>query len=132
DTLREVGFVPWADSWLKPVWSGLNGGKIYDAASNQYVIDSPENISWWEYMVGWLDEQYRGDQEALNVAGAWASVYPESAFHMGLSAVASEGSWACTDVEFPFEWEIAKFPVGPSGDKSVTGYWPNWWALPKG
>ncbi|HXF64024.1 MAG TPA: extracellular solute-binding protein [Caldilineaceae bacterium] len=132
DTLREVGFVPWADSWLKPVWSGLNGGKIYDAANNQYVIDSPENIGWWEYMVGWLDEQYRGDLEALNVAGAWASVYPESAFHMGLSAMASEGSWACTDVEFPFEWEIVKFPVGPSGTKSVTGYWPNWWALPKG
>ncbi|NJN82025.1 MAG: extracellular solute-binding protein [Caldilineaceae bacterium] len=126
------GFVPWADSWLKPVWSGLNGGLLFDAEGNQYLIDSDENVQWMEYMVQWLDEQYQGDIEALNVAGNWGSVYPDSVFHQGRTPMASSGSWACTDVDFPFGWEIAKFPVGPSGSASVTGFWPNWWALPKG
>lgn len=130
--IQEVGFVPWADSWLKPVWSGLNGGKLYDADTNTYMIDSPQNVEWMEYMVGWLDEQYGGNVEDLNVAGNWGDVYPDTAFYMGQSAMSAAGSWACTDVEFPFAWEVAPFPVGPSGSQSVTGFWPNWWALPKG
>jgi multiple sugar transport system substrate-binding protein len=132
DQIQEVGMVPWADSWLKPVWSGLNGGKLYDAGSNSYAIDSAENIEWMEYMVGWLDEQYGGNVEALNVAGNWGDVYPDTAFYMGQAAMSAAGSWACTDVEFPFAWEVVPFPVGPSGGQSVTGFWPNWWALPKG
>ncbi|HEX5691172.1 MAG TPA: hypothetical protein VFX76_14260, partial [Roseiflexaceae bacterium] len=27
---------------------------------------------------------------------------------------------------------VALFPVGPSGTKSVSGYWPNWLVIPKG
>ena len=59
-------------------------------------------------------------------------VYPDSAFGQGKSAMAPEGSWASTDAEIAFPWEVAKFPVGPSGSKSFTAFWPNWWAIPKG
>jgi ABC-type glycerol-3-phosphate transport system substrate-binding protein len=27
---------------------------------------------------------------------------------------------------------VAQYPVGPSGTKSVSGYWPNWLVIPKG
>jgi len=30
------------------------------------------------------------------------------------------------------KWDVAEFPVGPSGTKSVSGYWPNWLVIPKG
>jgi ABC-type glycerol-3-phosphate transport system substrate-binding protein len=46
--------------------------------------------------------------------------------------MASEGSWASTDAEIAFDWEVARYPVGPSGSKSVTAFYPNWWAIPKG
>lgn len=130
--IQELGFVPWTDSWLKPVWSGLNGGQIFDAEAGQYVIDSEENIEWLEFWVKYLDEQLGGDIEKLNIAGSWGDVYPDSAFQLGQAAMAMNGSWGCTDAEIPFGWEVVKFPVGPSGSVSLTGFWPNWWALPNG
>jgi len=131
--LKQVGFVPWTGSWLKPVWSELNGGDLFDADNLRYVIDSDQNIEWLKYWVGWLDEQYGGDIEQMNLYGNWyGDVYPDGAFQLEQSAMDLSGSWGCTDAEIPFEWEVVKFPVGPSGSKSVTAFWPNWWVLPKG
>jgi multiple sugar transport system substrate-binding protein len=132
DELKQAGFVPWTDGWLKPVWSELNGGKLYDVDANRYVLDSEQNIEWLSEWVKWLDDQYGGDIETLNLYGNWSDVYPDSAFQLEQSAMATSGSWACTDAEIPFEWEVVKLPVGPSGSTSKTGFWPNWWAIPKG
>ena len=131
--VKQAGIVPFVGStWLYPAWSAMNGGQIFDSASNTYKIDSDNNVEWLEYWVKWLDNQYGGDLEKLNTAGNWAGAYPDSAFGQGKSAMAPEGSWASTDAEFAFPWEVAKFPVGPSGSKSFTAFWPNWWAIPKG
>jgi ABC-type glycerol-3-phosphate transport system substrate-binding protein len=132
EELKQVGFVPWTAGWLKPMWSQLNGGKLFDVEAIRYVIDSGENVEWLEYWVGWLDDQYGGDIEQMNLYGAWGDVYPDTAFYLEQSAIDMSGSWACTDAEIPFEWEVCKFPVGPSGSKSVTAFWPNWWVIPKG
>jgi ABC-type glycerol-3-phosphate transport system substrate-binding protein len=133
-TIKQVGYVPFtgASSWLKPVWSELNGGKIFDSASAQYKIDSPQNAEWLNYWIKWLKEEYGGDIEKLNQAGNWGDVYPNTAFALGNAAMADSGAWACTDAGIPFDWEVVKFPKGPSGSTQVTGFWPNWWAMPKG
>jgi ABC-type glycerol-3-phosphate transport system substrate-binding protein len=35
--------------------------------------------------------------------------------------------------EVKFEsWNVAPYPVGPSGSKTASGYWPNWLVIPKG
>jgi hypothetical protein len=114
------------------VWSGLNGGKLFDQEAEQYVLDSEQNIAWLEYMVQWLDEQYQGDVEKLNLYGNWAGVGPETGFNQGLSAMSQGGSWSPTLSNFTFEFEVVMYPVGPGGSASVTGYWPNWWAIPMG
>jgi multiple sugar transport system substrate-binding protein len=132
DELKQAGFMPWATSWLRPAWSGLNGGQLYDSANNRYALDSQENITWLDYMVKWLDEQYQGDIEKVNLYGNWEGTYPNTAFNLGKAALAQEGSWSTTDAEIPFEWEVAKFPTGPSGKTSVTGFWPNWFVIPQG
>ena len=31
-----------------------------------------------------------------------------------------------------YTWDMARFPVGPGGSKTVAGYWPNWMVIPKG
>jgi multiple sugar transport system substrate-binding protein len=131
--VKQAGIVPFVGStWLYPAWSAMNGGKIFDAASNKYLLDSEQNVQWLEYWVKWLDNQYGGDLEKLNTAGRWEGVSPDTAFGQGKSAMATEGSWSTTDGEIAFPWEVAKFPVGPSGSKTFTAFWPNWWAIPKG
>jgi len=134
DELIVAGYVPWANSWLKPLWSGLNGGKLFDPSTNKYVINSEQNIEWLDFWLQWLNEQYKGDVDLLNTfaGGKWESVYPESAFNLNKQSMAAAGSWACTDRAWNVGWEVAKFPVGPSGSKSMTAYWPNWFSIPKG
>jgi len=132
DELNHAGFVPWAAGWTNVLWSGLNGGKLFDDGEEKYFLNSDENIEWLNYMVKWLDEQYKGDVELLNMYGSWGDVYPESGFNMGLCSMAESGSWACTDAEIPFDWEICEYPVGPSGTTSQTAWWPNWWVVPIG
>lgn len=133
-TVKEIGYVPWTGNsgWLKPVWSELNGGKLFDSNAAQYKLASAQNADWLNYWINWLKEEYGGDVEKLNQAGLWGDVYPDTAFAMGLAAMADSGSWACTDAGIPFDWEVVKFPKGPSGSTLLTGFWPNWWALPKG
>ena len=130
---KQIGSAPFVgNSWLYPVWSASFGGKIYDPASNTYTIDSKENQNWLGYWVTWLDEQYGGNLEALRTSGNWEGTYPNSGFNLGRSAISVEGSWATTDADIPFGFEVARFPVGPGATKSYTGFWPNWFMLPKG
>ena len=36
-------------------------------------------------------------------------------------------------VELAFErWDVAPYPVGPSGSATTSGYWPNWLVIPTG
>ena len=132
--LKQAGFVPpWSATWLYSMWSELNGGKIFDAQNAKYVIASDQNIEWLEAWVQWLDEEYGGDAEEMSLYGAWDTAYPpDSTLFKEIAAMGVEGSWATTDVAFPFEWEVMKFPVGPSGSKQYVAFWPNWFVVPKG
>lgn len=130
--VSQAGFVPWTQRWLDPVWSGLNGGMIFDPDNLKYLIDSENNVELMKYWLGFLDDLFGGDIEAFNVIAGWGDVYPNTAFNLGVCSIDMSGSWAPTDAAIPFEFEIAKFPVGPKGTKSITGFWPNWWAVPKG
>jgi multiple sugar transport system substrate-binding protein len=130
--IETAGFVPFGNSWMNPAWSAMYGGKLYDTNANKYVLDSDANVQWLTDWLGWLDDLYGGDIEALNAAGTWAGTYPETAFNLQRAAIAGEGSWSSTDAEIPFEWEVARLPIGPGGTKSLTAFYPNWWAIPKG
>jgi ABC-type glycerol-3-phosphate transport system substrate-binding protein len=130
--VSNAGFVPWTQRWLDPVWSGLNGGLVFDPENLKYMINTENNIEVANYWLSYLDDLYGGDIEAFNVISSWGDVYPNTAFNLGVASIDMSGAWAPTDAAIPFEFEIAKFPVGPKGSKSVTGFWPNWWAIPKG
>ena len=130
--VTQAGFVPWTQRWLDPVWTGLNGGQIFDPANIKYLIDSENNVELMNYWLSYLDGLYGGDIETFNIISAWGDVYPNSAFNLGVASIDTSGAWAPADAAIPFEFEIAKFPVGPKGSKSITGFWPNWWAIPKG
>lgn len=132
DQLKQGGGMPWTSGWLQSSWAQLNGGTIFDADGLEYKIDSPQNTEWLQFWLDWLNEQYKGDIELVNTFGTWDDVYPDSNFSKDLLGVANSGAWACTDAGIPSKWEVVPFPVGPSGKKKVSPYWPNWWAMPKG
>lgn len=121
-------------------WSGLNGGQIYDAANKKYTIDSDANIAMMEYMVSWLNEEYKGDYNTVIRSGNWQG-YPDAknrtpAFPNGTLAMLEQGFWYTGDfyAQSPTfqHYDVASYPVGPGGKKSVTAFWPNWAVIPKG
>ncbi len=54
----------------------------------------------------------------------------------GKLAGVTEGFWYAGDFytnDPQFEnWQVADMPIGPSGTKAVSGYYPNWLVIPKG
>jgi ABC-type glycerol-3-phosphate transport system substrate-binding protein len=141
DTLLSAGCLPWNDENTLAIWSALNGSQLYDADAQMYTINNESNIAMMEYAIDWLDEEYKGDINLVNASGSW-DAYPNDAgqppmFQSGQLAMCESGSWMTGDfynyIEPVFErWDVANYPVGPGGTTSVTGYWPNWIAMPKG
>ena len=143
DRLVSAGYVlPAPDDFAPtlPIWSALNGGQLYDAANQTYTIDAEPNVAMMEYFLAWLDEEYQGDFARVQRSGAWGG-YPSDegqppAFQAGQLAMTEWGSWGLGDFyaygEPTFErWDVAPYPVGPGGETSVSGYWPNWLVIPQ-
>ncbi len=130
--LTQVGFVPWAATWLAPAWMGSNGGSLFDSDSGEYTVNSDQNIELLTYWLSWLDDIYQGDLESLNIFGSFGDAYDPGSFALGKAAMEQDGSWAMTDVGISFDMELQKYPIGPSGSRSQTAYWPNWFVIPNG
>ncbi len=141
DTLLSAGFMPWYDQVELAVWSGLNGSQLYDTENRKFTIDSEQNIEMLEFALGWLDEQYKGDWVKVQASDNWGGYSDANgrppAWQEGKLLAVTQGFWFNGDMygsEFKGweKWNAAPFPVGPSGSKSVSGYWPNWLVIPKG
>lgn len=143
DVLKSVGYVPTAIDMVElNVWAALNGSQFYDAAANKFTIDSPQNIEMMQFFLDWINEDYKGNLEMINASNNWG-FYPDGngrppAFQEGLMAMKSDGFWVGGDmygVEVKPDaqsWNVAQYPVGPSGNGTKSGYWPNWMVIPKG
>ena len=144
DTLVKAGFLPFGydyDPSTMPIWSALNGGQLFDPAAVAYTIDSDQNVEMMDFMVAWLDEQYKGDIAAVQASAGWNGYANGDglppAFQDGLQLAMENGTWLMGDYmgegEPAFvDWELAAYPGGPSGKPGFAGTWPNWMALPKG
>ncbi len=140
DTLEMAGFLPQFDPVTLTIWSALNGGQLYDSAAQQHTINSEANVAMMQYLVDWLDEEYKGDYTLLSANSGWGMSITDSglepAWQTGKLAMAINGSWAAGDLyqlEPVFKaWDVAQLPVGPGGGAAVSGYYPNWLVIPKG
>jgi multiple sugar transport system substrate-binding protein len=143
DTLKSVGFpITMVGAVELNIFSALNGSQFYDATNNKFTIDSEQNVEMMQYFLDWLNEEYKGDINAVNNSANWG-FYPDSngrppEFQNGKVAMLSEGFWVAGDMygaEVKPEaarWNVAQYPVGPSGSGTKSGYWPNWMVIPKG
>ena len=143
DTLESVGFLPsFPDNVQMNVFSALNGSQFYDSATNKFTIDSAQNIEMMAFLLEWFNDEYKGDFTAVTNAGNWGAGLDENSrppmWQAGKVAMLSDGFWLSGDM-YGFEltpeaqnWNVAQYPVGPSGSGTKSGYWPNWMAIPKG
>ena len=146
DRLASVGFWLWEISPYSlggtiPVWSALNGGQIFDAANQRYTIDAEPNVEMFDYFVSWLDEEFQGDYTQVLRSGSWGIAPSDEGqppqFQAGNLAMTELGSFGMGDIyslgEMTFErWDVAPYPVGPSGTETKAAYWPSWLVIPTG
>jgi multiple sugar transport system substrate-binding protein len=144
DVLQAAGYIPLNGDFSPyelPIWSALNGGQLYDAANRTYTIDAESNIEMMDFFVSWIDEEYKGDIGLVRSSSSWGAYVNEDglppAFQEGRQAMLQSGSWLMGDFAAEVEpvftnWNIGDHPVGPSGETTVSGYWPNWLAIPAG
>jgi multiple sugar transport system substrate-binding protein len=138
DRLEIAGFIPWHVAEELPIWSALNGAHLYDAANRRYTIDAERNIAMMAYAVDWLNQEYRGDFAKVLRSGNWEGYElagRNPAFMDRRQAMVLAYSWnvgAPAYAQSTFRWDVARFPIGPSGRHTVAGYWPNWLVIPKG
>src|SRR5579885_1844186 len=105
DTLVSAGFLPMNPPELPAtifVWSALNGGTIYDADHQKYTIDSDQNVAMMQYMLDWLNEEYKGNRTAVDTSANWTG-YADAkgrapAFQAGKLAMLEQGFWFVGDV----------------------------------
>lgn len=147
DTLESAGFIPWSNpddlysmAVELAIWSALNGGQLFDAQNLKFTLDSEQNIEMWQFAMDWWEEEYKGDLIKIRTAANWAG-YGDSqgrppSFQEGKLAMMTNGFWFTADMygsELKFErWNVAQFPVGPSGKETKSGFWPNWLVIPAG
>ncbi len=143
DTLVSAGMIPPYDAVEAAIWSATNGGVLYDAESRQVRLNSEENIEMLDFGLQWLNEQYKGDWVAMDASGNYlGGGYVDElgrppAFQSGHHLAMVGGFWVAADM-YSVElagwerWNVAGFPVGPSGTSTASGFWPNWCAIPRG
>jgi ABC-type glycerol-3-phosphate transport system substrate-binding protein len=141
DTLVRMGMMPPRQAVEFPIWVATNGGQIFDAETMTYALDSP--VETLTSFVAWMDEEYRGDVIQVDLANNWSENVIEGrppAFQAGLLGMMGNGFWITGELynqvapENPVftRWDVASYPVGPSGTETASGYWPNWAVIPAG
>ena len=138
DKLKRVGFFPtWSyHPWL---WTALNGAAPnYDAEKMRYNIQQPQALETAEYLVKWIDEEFKGSAAKARASGLdfWEDKGGEPAWQDGRLIMAYGGNFSVgmyKSKKVPnFRWDVAKFPTGPKGEKQFSNYAANWTGVLKG
>ena len=143
DTLVRMGMMPPRQAVEFPIWVATNGGKIFDAETMTYSLDSPEAVETLTSFVAWLDEEYRGDIIKVDLANNWTENVVDGrppTFQAGLLGMMGNGFWitgeyynqVAPDEPAATNWDVASYPIGPSGTSTASGFWPNWAVVPSG
>ncbi len=60
DALSTAGYLPGLKGDDMPLWFALNGGGLFDDASDRFVIDQERNLEILQFILDWYKDEYRG------------------------------------------------------------------------
>ena len=141
DSLGSAGFLPGLNGSDLPLWFALNGGGMFDVANNKYVINQERNAEILQFILDWYRDEYHGvAAKARDTVGFQSqNTFFETpqAFQRGAlamttaSIVASEQLARQPLATEAKNWNVAAYPIGPSGNNAVTFGLTAWVVLPK-
>jgi multiple sugar transport system substrate-binding protein len=139
DNLTRMGMMPPRQAVEFPIWVATNGGQIYDAENGTYTLDSDAAVETLTWFIDWLDTEYKGDIIQVDLANNWTEIVVDGRppALQAVLGIQGNGFWITGEfynqAEPVFErWDVASYPVGPSGTATASGYWPNWAVIPSG
>ncbi len=128
--LTRIGYMP----SNAHIWFWNFGGDLYDEATGELVIDSPENVEALAWMTSFYRrhgiERYR---RFTSTFGEYAS--PNSPFYKEQFAVTEDGQWQILFTRRfapSLEYTVAPFPEVRPGEASQTVVGGSFWAIPVG
>ena len=140
DTLQSAGYIPSLKATDLPLWFALNGGGMFDANTNKFVIDQERNIEILQFVLDWYRDEYRGDAGKVRNNSDFQTqdsfVDTPTAFQRGALAMTSGSIFASNRLSGQplsaeaSNWNVAPYPVGPSGKDSTTSGFTIWAVLP--
>lgn len=118
--VERVGFAAWMNRWTWATFLFANGGKFFNEDETAAAFNSPEGMEALEFLME-MHLQHRVMQ---------AGFEGEDAFISGRSGMTLSGPWVEAFFSFPFEFDFAMIPKGPSATQSSTRAWINYRAIP--
>jgi hypothetical protein len=131
DFLSYGGFLPLAGGYTLYGQMASFGGSLWDG--EKYSINSSQNADFLNYIVKWLDEEYKGDIDKVNTSapsGAWGGLYPGNAMTMGVQGMILDGFWNFAHCPPEFPYVYGKTPVAQKGARQWNSCWPNMMFIP--
>lgn len=129
DKLLYAGFMPFNTGYSMYGQFAAYGGGLWDGA--KYTIDRAENVEFMEFLVSWLDEEYKGDIDRVMAAGSWGGLYPSNAMPQGIQGIVLDGFWNFAHCPPEFKYTYAEVP-SREGVKRYNSAWPNMMFIPSG
>jgi len=124
--LTQAGFIPWLH-WNGALtgytdWNTLHGGSWYDTVNRKWTIDTPANLTYFEWLVKYAD--LLGGREKSDAFEAQASQVYGDIFEAGLVAFAIEGEYIPPTLKaqgLDLQYKISELPVA-EGVPAGTAY----------
>ncbi len=128
DRLAYAGYLPFNTGYSMYGQFAAFGGGLWDG--EKYTIDREENIAFLEYLVRWLDEEYKGDIDRVMAQGNWGGLYPANAMPMGIQGATIDGFWNFAHCPPEFKYVYSTVPTRAVGMRPYNSCWPNMMFIP--
>ena len=128
DRLLYAGMLPFNTGYSMYGQFAAYGGGLWDG--KQYTIDREENVAFMEFLVSWLDEEYKGDIDNVMAQGSWGGLYPSNAMPMGIQGIVLDGFWNFAHCPPEFKYVYGEVPTVKEGMKRYNSAWPNMMFIP--
>ena len=135
--VTRYGFIPWLDSGNDALlWPFMFGGEIYDAETNQLILDDPAIIGSLNWQNTYALEYGAERMRSFTPEGGGGGLFsPDHPFFTSNVAMVVVGNWATNALRIyapDINYTVCPIPVPPGGRFESTPLGSNVFAIPIG